>query len=98
MYLELFGIALFSEYNVQQAVRLGLHFDLIDIITEKKDDKVAANLENQENAQICFASMLYNKSVVVACLNRYKFASWIGRSLNSSHKNVRSYKSIFVLL
>ena len=97
VYLELLGVALFSSFNVKQAVELGLHLDLIDIITEKKDSNVLANQESQENSQNCFSQLLHNKDVVLACLNRYKFASWMARSLNKTLKNVRSYKSLFAL-
>lgn len=37
-YLEMLSIALFSQFNVEQAIKLGIHLDLIQIITDLKDD------------------------------------------------------------
>ena len=91
-YLEMLSIALFSQFNVEQAIKLGIHLDLIQIITDLKDDSA------QENAQMCLSRMLYEKNIVLGCLKEVKFSRWVSHCLDKIPNNLRYYRSIFVLL
>ena len=90
--MEMLSIALFSQFNVEQAIKLEIHLDLIQIITDLKDDSA------QENAQTCLSKLLYEKTIVLNCLKEVKFARWVSHCLDKIPNNLRYYRSIFVLL